>query len=76
MHFRKIAVSLLLVQAASAHPPAYQRNRGPSHLPYQTHAERISAIKEAFRRSWTGYRKHAFPFDTLRPVSNTGVNDR
>ncbi|KAL2755887.1 glycoside hydrolase family 47 protein [Sodiomyces alcalophilus JCM 7366] len=78
MHIGKIAVALLLAQASSAHPAPREPPRphlGPR-LPYRTHPERTSAIKEAFRRAWTGYRKYAFPSDSLRPVSNTGENDR
>ncbi|ROT34900.1 glycoside hydrolase family 47 protein [Sodiomyces alkalinus F11] len=78
MHLRKIGISFLLAQASLSHaaPTEPSRPHQGSHLPYQTHPERTSAIKEAFRRSWTGYRNHAFPQDTLRPLSNTGANDR
>lgn len=45
----------------------------PNYIPQP---DRARAVKEAFQRSWDGYRKFAFPNDTLRPVSNTFENDR
>lgn len=38
--------------------------------------EKADAVVEAFRASWNGYYDNAFPNDTLRPLSNVGVNDR
>lgn len=43
---------------------------------YVNRPERANAVKEAFQRSWDGYRKFALPNDTLKPVSNTSENDR
>nr|XP_036587807.1 mannosyl-oligosaccharide alpha-mannosidase precursor [Colletotrichum truncatum]KAF6798948.1 mannosyl-oligosaccharide alpha-mannosidase precursor [Colletotrichum truncatum] len=43
---------------------------------YRPQPDRANAVKEAFQRSWDGYRKFAFPNDTLKPVSNTFENDR
>ncbi|KAH6895941.1 glycoside hydrolase, family 47 [Thelonectria olida] len=37
---------------------------------------RAAAVKEAFQLSWDAYYKHAFPHDSLRPISNTPVDDR
>ncbi|KFH40464.1 mannosyl-oligosaccharide alpha-1,2-mannosidase 1B-like protein [Hapsidospora chrysogenum ATCC 11550] len=37
---------------------------------------RAQAVKSAFRTSWDGYYKHAFPHDSLRPTSNTYTDDR
>ncbi|KAH6988604.1 glycoside hydrolase family 47 protein [Ilyonectria destructans] len=37
---------------------------------------RVAAVKEAFKTSWEGYYEHAFPHDSLRPISNTPVDDR
>lgn len=39
-------------------------------------AEKAEAIKDAYLLSWKGYYDHAFPNDTLRPVSNSYENDR
>lgn len=38
--------------------------------------KRAGAIKEAFEISWNGYYKHAFPHDTLHPVTNGYEDDR
>lgn len=38
--------------------------------------DKANAVVDAFRTSWEGYYNHAFPGDSLRPVSNTHVNDR
>lgn len=38
--------------------------------------KKADAVVEAFRASWNGYYKNAFPSDTLRPLSRVGVNDR
>ncbi|WYZ35599.1 hypothetical protein EsH8_X_000246 [Colletotrichum jinshuiense] len=67
-----VAVAGLLTQAvASDQVPL------PAAAPqYTNHPERASAVKEAFQRSWDGYRKFAFPNDTLKPVSNSFENDR
>lgn len=37
---------------------------------------RAAAVKEAFQLSWDAYYQHAFPHDSLRPISNTSVDDR
>ncbi|KAL2266226.1 hypothetical protein VTJ83DRAFT_5578 [Remersonia thermophila] len=34
------------------------------------------AVREVFRVSWDGYYQHAFPHDSLRPVSNGYADDR
>ena len=39
-------------------------------------SERAQAVVDAFRVSWDGYYKYAFPMDELRPVNNTGSNSR
>lgn len=38
--------------------------------------ERAEAVKEVFRISWEGYYDHAFPHDTLRPVTYSFEDDR
>ncbi len=35
-----------------------------------------AAVADVFSTAWAGYHDHAFPNDTLHPVSNTGENDR
>ncbi|KAH6974189.1 glycoside hydrolase, family 47 [Ilyonectria sp. MPI-CAGE-AT-0026] len=39
-------------------------------------ASRAEAVKEAFQTSWKAYYDHAFPHDSLRPISNTFADDR
>ena len=39
-------------------------------------AEEINAVEEVFRRTWNGYREHAWGHDSLRPVSNGFSDDR
>ncbi|EEH34358.2 mannosyl-oligosaccharide alpha-1,2-mannosidase [Paracoccidioides lutzii Pb01] len=39
-------------------------------------SKRAKAVKEAFEFAWSGYMKHAFPHDELRPVSNTPSDSR
>ncbi|RMZ66498.1 mannosyl-oligosaccharide alpha-12-mannosidase 1B [Pyrenophora seminiperda CCB06] len=37
---------------------------------------RAQGVVDAFRVSWDGYYKYAFPMDELQPVSNNGSNSR
>ena len=39
-------------------------------------AAKMNAVEEVFRRTWDGYRKYAWGHDSLRPISNTHVDDR
>ncbi|ROT38442.1 alpha-1,2-mannosidase from Trichoderma Reesei [Sodiomyces alkalinus F11] len=39
-------------------------------------AAKARAVKDAYLISWNGYYDHAFPDDTLQPVTNGSVNDR
>ncbi|KAH8639642.1 putative mannosyl-oligosaccharide alpha-1,2-mannosidase [Alternaria alternata] len=52
-----------------APPPTYAS-------PPSSSDERAQAVVGAFRTSWDGYRKYAFPMDELRPLSNNGSNSR
>ena len=52
-------------------PPARE-----THSRREDAASRTDAIKEAFRRSWQGYRKYAWGHDSLRPLSNGFYDDR
>ncbi|GKT94184.1 glycoside hydrolase family 47 protein [Colletotrichum tofieldiae] len=69
---RMLALAGLATQA-SASPQVPLPAAAPQ---YVNQPERANAVKEAFQRSWDGYRKFAFPNDTLKPVSNTFENDR
>lgn len=51
--------------------PAVSADRRPK--PDERRAE---AIKNAFRVSWQAYLDHAFPHDTLHPLSNGFEDDR
>ncbi|KAF6805322.1 mannosyl-oligosaccharide alpha-mannosidase precursor [Colletotrichum sojae] len=77
MHLSRLASLLALagvLAQASAHP---QAGAPPVTAPnYTPQPDRARAVEQAFQRSWDGYRKFAFPNDTLRPVSNTFENDR
>ncbi|KAF6830226.1 mannosyl-oligosaccharide alpha-mannosidase precursor [Colletotrichum musicola] len=77
MHLSRLASLSALAGVfaqASAHPQAgAPLVTAPNYTPQP---DRARAVKEAFQRSWDGYRKFAFPNDTLRPVSNTFENDR
>ncbi|KHN99039.1 1,2-a-D-mannosidase [Metarhizium album ARSEF 1941] len=61
---------LALAGAAMAMPA-----RRASTPPVADHAK-ARHVKEAFEISWNGYYKHAFPHDTLHPVSNGFEDDR
>lgn len=37
---------------------------------------KMNAVEEVFRRTWSGYREHAWGHDSLRPISNGFTNDR
>ncbi|KAF2680466.1 glycoside hydrolase family 47 protein [Lentithecium fluviatile CBS 122367] len=39
-------------------------------------AERAKFIRDAFIHGWRGYRKHAYPHDMLKPLSNKVLDDR
>jgi mannosyl-oligosaccharide alpha-1,2-mannosidase len=59
----------LLRRQYDAPPPTYDPAPSPAD-------ERAQAVIDAFRTSWDGYRKYAFPMDELRPVNNSGSNSR
>ncbi|KAK0641123.1 glycoside hydrolase family 47 protein [Cercophora newfieldiana] len=69
--------------AATGNSPPQRRDHRPRDTAgrynppqYVSHHARADAIKAAFQLSWDGYYKHAFPHDSLRPVSNTFFDDR
>ncbi|KAG6008885.1 hypothetical protein E4U21_003697 [Claviceps maximensis] len=45
-------------------------------VPPEADHDKARAVKKAFVISWSGYYKHAFPHDTLHPVSNGHEDDR
>ncbi|EDU39520.1 mannosyl-oligosaccharide 12-alpha-mannosidase precursor [Pyrenophora tritici-repentis] len=51
-------------------------SRGDNQEPITTPEERAQGVVDAFRVSWDGYYKYAFPMDELLPVSNNGSNSR
>jgi mannosyl-oligosaccharide alpha-1,2-mannosidase len=62
---------------------ALPRNSPPkvnsANLPYETppsQEDRAQAVIDAFRVSWDGYYKYAFPNDELHPVTNGYSNSR
>ncbi|KAL2119616.1 hypothetical protein VTJ04DRAFT_6577 [Mycothermus thermophilus] len=55
------------------HPRADHLSQPPTYTPNRTRAD---AVRQAFRVSWDGYYKHAFPHDSLRPVTNSYADDR
>jgi mannosyl-oligosaccharide alpha-1,2-mannosidase len=64
------SAAALLLGLASAAPQ-------PHHKPhYVVSQHRANAVKDAFQVSWDGYYKHAFPHDSLRPVTNRFADDR
>ena len=48
----------------------------PSATKFAPDADKAAAVADVFSTAWAGYHDHAFPNDTLHPVSNTGENDR
>lgn len=68
-----LAFAGLLAQASASPQGSVQPAATPK---YTNQPDRANAVKEAFQRSWDGYRKFAFPNDTLKPVSDTFENDR
>jgi mannosyl-oligosaccharide alpha-1,2-mannosidase len=67
---QSVAILSGLIAPALALPQGQIRPRGS---PDPAKAE---AIKEAYQLSWKAYYDHAFPNDTLHPVSNSYENDR
>ncbi len=59
---------------AAAPPSGY--GPGPPPPIYVTHPGRAEAVKQAFRISWEGYYKYAFPHDSYRPINKSYADDR
>jgi mannosyl-oligosaccharide alpha-1,2-mannosidase len=65
------------VSAAAAPRPVAQEGAARAFVPtYQANATRAAAVQAAFDRSWKGYYDHAFPHDSLKPISKKGQDDR
>ncbi|KAG5925487.1 hypothetical protein E4U42_004249 [Claviceps africana] len=65
------AVAALLLSPALASSAATWRKGQPTpDLP------KAAQVKQAFQIAWNGYHQHAFPNDTLSPISGKGLNDR
>jgi mannosyl-oligosaccharide alpha-1,2-mannosidase len=79
MLFRQFEVLGLLALTSSASAVPYRRRQdggafaAPTYSPDQTRAD---AVKEAFQFGWDGYMQHAYPHDSLKPVSNGFEDDR
>ncbi|KAL2257758.1 hypothetical protein VTK26DRAFT_9219 [Humicola hyalothermophila] len=63
----------LLVVAGHGAVSAPQNHPKPR---YTVNQHRADAVKQAFQTSWDGYYKYAFPHDSLRPISNSFLDDR
>lgn len=82
----RLAVFALTAAVASALPSnipvdlpkrQYETPPLPKYSPAPlTPTERAQGVVDAFRVSWDGYYKYAFPMDELRPLSNNGSNSR
>lgn len=67
----QLLVRIGLAAPALGYPSPHDERRGPI-----ADLGRSWAVKQAFRTSWEGYYKNAFPHDTLHPISNTAEDDR
>jgi hypothetical protein len=59
-----------------AAPQSASFDRATEEEPTSWTGSRMDAVREAFRRSWAGYRTYAWGHDSLRPISNGFVDDR
>ena len=70
-----LLTALGLVSPSLGHP-AEPLSRAALDRRYSPNAERAAAVKEAFRHSWAGYYKYAFPHDSLQPDAKSWEDDR
>ncbi|KAK0617262.1 glycoside hydrolase family 47 protein [Immersiella caudata] len=68
---------------ATEKPPPQRRDHRPRDTTarydppkHVVHAARADAVRQAFQVSWDGYYKYAFPHDSLRPTTNSYLDDR
>lgn len=79
--FTRFVLGALLSSVAVALPSNVPRDIGLSGYAKRQYnqpsqEDRAQAVIEAFRFSWEGYSKYAFPNDDLKPVSNGFTNSR
>ncbi|KAG5930194.1 hypothetical protein E4U53_002288, partial [Claviceps sorghi] len=70
------ASSIVLLQLACAAGLAVGAPGRRAVVPPRADHGRAQQVKKAFEISWNGYFKHAFPHDTLHPVTNGYGDDR
>lgn len=77
MRFTSSSSILLLQLAGSAlAAPFDTHNQLNKRVPPKADGARAKSVVDAFRTSWAGYAKHAFPHDTLHPLTNSYEDDR
>lgn len=64
-----IAAFVSQVLALPATETTEKRAPAPDHA-------RATAVRQAFQTAWDGYYAHAFPHDSLLPITNTYEDDR
>lgn len=65
------AIATLLLSPVMGSPAGSWKGSTP-----QPNAARASQVKKAFQIAWDGYYRHAFPHDTLMPISVGTSDDR
>jgi mannosyl-oligosaccharide alpha-1,2-mannosidase len=77
LQFLTLGAALLpSVWALPANLPVQLNTDGVATRQYDAPADRAQAVVDAFRVSWDGYYRHAFPHDELHPASNTFSDSR
>ncbi|XRB17471.1 glycosyl hydrolase family 47 protein [Pseudoscourfieldia marina] len=56
-------------------PPPQASQKTSSSSSSNADVTRQQAVVNAMRHAWDGYKKHAFGFDELRPLSQNGINN-
>ncbi|KAH8929996.1 glycoside hydrolase family 47 protein [Atractiella rhizophila] len=76
MHLLSLLPILSILQLPS--PASAVTIQAPAASLAQTNlsATRAQAVRDAWQQSYTAYRRHAFGFDNLKPVSQTGGQSR
>lgn len=74
--FALSAAVLPLVLALPSNIPIDIAVEGIEKRQYTEPGERAQAVVDAFKLSWEGYYKYAFPNDELKPVTNGFSNSR
>ena len=75
--FKTLALGFAISTLTSALPaPAPHNTNVKTDLDARDVADRAQAVVNAFRISWNGYYKYAFPNDELKPVTNGFSNSR